>query len=148
MTVTPKEATIQASEKLKGQVFVRNVIGGQETNPLWTSQVDSKAFKAALESSLQAYGYKAANPTAMYVVDVDLVDLKQPIMGFSFDVKSTAAYKISSGSVKESITVTATGTATASDAFIGTERLKLANEKSIKENIQEFIKRLTAQFGK
>jgi hypothetical protein len=112
------------------------------------SMDDSKAFKAALESSLQAYGYNAANPTAMYVIHVDLVDLKQPIMGFSFDIKSTAAYKISSGSAKEIITVTATGTATVSDTFMSTERLKLANEKSIKENIQEFIKRLTAQFGK
>jgi uncharacterized lipoprotein YajG len=148
MTVDTSEVAIQTSEKLKGQVYVRNVTGGKETNPLWTSQVDSQSFKVALEQSLAAIGYKSDNSSAKYKVDANIQDLNQPGFGLTFNVQSTVAYTVATDTGTNNVPITATGTATPSDAFIAIERLKIANERSIKENIKAFITRLTNQFGK
>lgn len=148
MTVDTTDMTVQLSEKLKGQVFVRNVTGGKDTNPLWTSQVDSQSFKVALEQSLSSVGYKSDSPTAKYKIDANLQDLNQPGFGLTFNVQSTVTYTVTTDGGSKNVPITATGTATTSDAFIAIERLKIANEKSIKENIKVFINRFTSQFGK
>jgi hypothetical protein len=147
MSVSSADAGLQASEKLKGQVYVRNVTGGKDTNPMWTSQVDSQSFKTALESSLASIGYKSSSADAKYKVDADLQDLNQPGFGLTFNVQSTVGYTVASDNGSNNVPITAVGTATPSDAFIGVERLKIANERSIKENIKAFISRLTKQFG-
>ncbi len=147
MSVSGADSTLQISEKLKGQVIVRNVIGGKDTNPLWTSQVDSQSFKTALEASLSSVGYKANGSDAKFKIDAELQDLNQPGFGLTFNVQSTVGYTVASDSGSVSVPITAVGTATTSDAFIGVERLKIANERSIKENIKAFINRLTKQFG-
>ncbi len=41
---------------LKGAVALADVTGGRDTNPIWTSQVSSDAFRRALDNSLQLAG--------------------------------------------------------------------------------------------
>jgi len=147
MSISSIEVPIKASEKLKGQIYIRKVSGGQDTNPIWISQVDSPTFKTALESSLASMGYRSNSPDAKYRVDADLQDLNQPGFGLTFNVQSTVSYTVATGGASSSVPITATGTATVSDAFLGVERMKIANERSIKENIKAFIERLTKQFG-
>ena len=148
MTIDTTDVAVEASEKLKGQVYVRNVTGGKDTNPLWTSQVDSQSFKVALEQSLATLGYKSDSSNAKYKVDANLQDLNQPGFGLTFNVQSTVAYTVATDAGSSNVPITATGTATPSDAFIAIERLKIANERSIKENIKAYITRITNQFGK
>lgn len=45
--------------------------------------------------------------------------------------------------IKYQTIVTANGTATMNDAFVGTKRLRIANENSAKENIKNFIEELS-----
>ena len=133
--------------ELKGNVNIRNVSGGQDTNPLWVSKVDNQGFKSALEQSLIAIGYMAPRgSTAKYQVDATLQDLDQPAFGLTFDVKSTVTYTISGESGEKFFPVTAIGSASISDAFIGMERMRIANERSIKENIKLFITNISEQF--
>ena len=133
--------------ELKGNVNIRNVSGGQDTNPLWVSKVDNQGFKSALEQSLIAIGYMAPRgSTAKYQVDANLQDLDQPAFGLTFDVKSTVTYTISGESGQKIFPVTAIGSASTSDAFIGMERMRIANERSIKENIKLFITNISEQF--
>ena len=133
--------------ELKGNVNIRNVSGGQDTNPLWVSKVDNQGFKSALEQSLIAIGYMAPRgSTAKYQVDATLQDLDQPAFGLTFDVKSTVTYTISGESGQKIFPVTAIGSASTSDAFIGMERMRIANERSIKENIKLFITNISEQF--
>lgn len=146
MTVNASDISVNTSEKLKEQVLIRSVTGGKDTNPLWTSQVDSQSFKAALEQSLAAIGYKTNSASAKYKIDANLQDLNQPGFGLTFNVQSTVAYTVATDARTNNVPITATGTATPSDAIIATERLKIANERSIKENIKAFINRLTNQF--
>lgn len=148
MSVTMQDLPAKLNSGLKGQVVVGNVTGGKETNPMWTSQVDAQGFKGALDKSIAMAGYKSSDTSkAKYSVDANLQDLNQPLFGFTFDVVSTVIYTVTGEGTQKQIPVTATGTASTSDAFVGVERLRIANERSIKENIRIFLQRLGDQIG-
>ncbi len=147
---TPQAMTVQAGEvgainaRLKGNLGVASVSGGRETNPLWASKVDDAAFRKALEDSLARTGYLAA-PGAQpgYQVSAELVALKQPMLGLTFEVTSEVNYRVTGQGVDKRYPVVASGVATTSDAMIGTERLRIANERSILENIRSFLRQLS-----
>ena len=144
MTVSKFEGNVIVNPNLKAKFYVRNVSGGKDTNPLWTSQVATEDFKGALDQSLDAVGYKAErSETATYFIDAELKELDQPLVGLTFDVHSNVFYVVDGKGDKKSIPITATGKATVNDAFIAIERLKIANEKSIRENIKAFINSLS-----
>ncbi len=145
MTV-PTTAGLTASPGDVGyhSVTTVNVAGGHETNPLWTAQVSDADFKAALEASLTAAGYMGTEGAPL-VVTATMIDLKQPLAGFDMSVTSQIQYSVTRGDqVIFADTVSATGTATVGQAFAAVERLRLANEKSVQENIKEFLKRFRA----
>jgi hypothetical protein len=143
MTVSKFEGGVIVNPSLKGKFYVRNVNGGKDTNPLWTSQVGTADFKSALEQSLDEVGYKADKETnATYFIDAELKELDQPLFGLTFDVHSNVFYVIDGNGTKKSIPIAATGQAKVNDAFIAIERLRIANEKSIRENIKAFINSL------
>ena len=76
-----------------------------------------------------------------------MLGLAQPIMGFDMTVTSHVNYSVlerTSGTPYFLTTVTAPYTATVGDAFAGITRLRLANEGSIRSNIQKFIDELLA----
>ena len=142
MTVQPG-TTAPVNPKLKGAVKVGEVAGGKDTNPLWTSQVDNAGVRKALQDSLAISGYLAPEAGgARYEVSASLVSLDQPLFGLTLDVKSVVNYKLTGAGMDKSLPVTATGTATTSDTWVAIERLRIANERSILENIKAFINQL------
>lgn len=142
MTVQPQAATV-VNPKLKSAIRVDTITGGKDTSPLWTSQVDNEGFKKALVDSLAIAGYLTpANATAPYTLSAELKELDQPLFGLTFDVKSSVEYKLSGNGSTKNYPINVTGTATPSDAFIGIERLRIANERSIQENIKALLKEL------
>lgn len=143
MSVMPSPG-IQQNTKLRGVIAVGNVGGGKETNPLWTSQVDNQGFKKALENSLAAFGYLAVSPDkATHIVDADMNALSQPFAGLDMNVSSTVTYKVTVSGVTKQYPISASAVATFSDAALGYERLRIANERSINENIKQFLKELS-----
>lgn len=146
MSVSTTDMPSSLNANLKGRVSVRNVVGGEETNGMWKSKVDAPSFKGALDKSIAIAGYKSNDASAAkYSIDADLQSLDQPFGGFTMDVVSTVLYKVSGDGKQIQLPVTATGTASTSDAFMGTERLRIANERSIKENIKQFLQKLSEQ---
>ena len=149
MTISSSDISSNRSEKLANSVYVNSVSGGKSTNPLWTSQVDNAGFKGALDQSLMAIGYKSKSAAdAKMQIDASLQNIEQPLFGLTFDVKSTVFYTINSDSGQKVFPVTATGSASTSDAFLGFERLRIANERSIKENIKQFIQTISSYYTK
>jgi len=139
MSVNPGDLAGKPSSNIKGAVAVRSVTGGKETNPLWTSEVDNNGFKNALIQSINVMGYGSSNDKAKYFIDAELQKLDKPIIGITFDVTSTVNYRVSGEGFQKDFPISATGTATFSDAWAGLERLRMANEKSMKENIKLFL---------
>ncbi len=146
MSISLQDIPAKLNTNLKRQMIVNNVAGGKDTNPLWTSQVDTQGFKGALDKSISMAGYKANDPgAAKYTIDASLTELKQPLFGLTFDVVSSVLYTVTADGKKNQIPITATGSASPSDAFVGMERLRIANERSIKENIRLFLQKLGEQ---
>lgn len=146
LMVLPATSGLTAASGDLGYRSVTSVVvsGGAETNPLWTAQVSNEDLKTALEGSLAAAGYMGSDGPNM-VVTANMVELQQPIMGLDLSVTSRIQYQVTSnGRVVFNDTVSATGTGTMSDAFAAVERLRVANEKSIKENIKQFLQRFRA----
>lgn len=142
-TMTVQPATINIPNQLKGIVSVESVTGGKDTNPMWTSQVDKGSFKNALEQSLANFGLLSIADKSEVKIRAEIQELTQPLFGTSFSVTSRVDYTVETPTKTRIFNVTEIGTAHMSDAFYGVVRLQLANEKSINNNIKEFINRLT-----
>ena len=124
---------------------VRNVTGGEETNPMWVSKVDDNAFRVALSGTLDAAGLSATSSSSCtYPVDANLLGLSQPVMGFDMTVTSHVNYKVYDPSDQPFLlaTIDAPFTAKMSDAFVGAQRLKKANEGSIRASMEQFLDKL------
>ncbi len=135
---------------LQRGITVGAVSGGHDTNALWMSKVGNEEFARALRDSLAAAGMLAAGPgPGQYVLLADLQRLKQPVFGFNMKVTAVVGYQLrerSSGMPVFQTEVTTPYTAEMSEAFLGVERLKLANEGAIRENIERLIRELADTF--
>ena len=140
---------ISEDSKLANAVTLESVSGGQETNPLWTSQVSDSDFAEALRQSLAAHAILATDE-GDYKLTAELEKLKQPVLGgFNMSVTSDVKYTLTSvetGEVVYEDMVSEKYTAQMGDAFMGVERLRLANEGSIKQNISTMLTNLIAEF--
>jgi hypothetical protein len=145
MAIRVDEASSLSNKNLHKLFEVGTVSGGKETNPVWTSQVDNASFKLALLDSLKSLNYLSADEKAHYRIDATLQELKQPVIGLTFDVTSVVTYRVEGSGFTRNYPITATGTATVSDAFLGLERLRIANERSIQENIKSFVSVLSKE---
>jgi hypothetical protein len=139
---TPSQAPFP--QGLQHAMCVRSVTGGQKTNALWVSKVDDQSFNTALSQSLSNAGLAAPASGCSFPVDVNLLGLSQPMAGFDMTVTSHVNYKVfdPSGLPLVLATIDAPYTADFSAAFVAAERLRLANEGSIRTNISQFLDKL------
>lgn len=150
MVVSASVAPIAASAPaaLRSNIAIADVTGGSSTNPLWVSKVGGVEFERALEGSLQGVGMLQPNrQSGSYRLFADLQRVDQPMVGVSLTVTSTVQYTLverASGKTVFDETISAPYTAKFSDAVFGFERLKLANEGSIRANIERLIQRLSS----
>jgi len=141
--------TTVAASPLKTNLAIKDVTGGSETNPMGASKVSSQDFERALEASLRDAGLlSAGRAMGKYQLQAHMQRLEQPMFGASMTVTSKVQYTLierSTGKEVAERTLAAPFTAAWSAAFAGTERLKLANEGAIRENIKQLIDWLVAQ---
>jgi hypothetical protein len=130
---------------------VAHVDGGGKTNPLWMSSVSSEDFQKALENSLRGVGYLADDPAAAKnEITANLQDLQRPLAGLDLTVTSRVHYSAKSTAdqmVFFDDVVAASGTAKFGESLIAAQRLQLANEAAMRENIKAFIGRLRKAGG-
>ncbi len=138
---------IRDDSSLKSSFAVGAVSGGKKTSPLWKSNVSSEDFAEALRQSLAAHALLAA-AEGKYLIEAELIEVKQPVLGgFNMSVTSTVRYKVTESATSTVVfdeAVTNKHTAKMGEAFLGVERLRLANEGSMKGNIAQFIEKLIA----
>ena len=145
--MVPRDASVRKKHSATVKVAVA---GGHNTNPLWTSQVSNDDFKQALETSLTQYGVFSRviqDSGANYRLDVSLIRLKQPMVGFDMTVTAEVSWKLTdarSGRVLWQQTTTSPYTAKVGDEFLGVRRLQLANEGAIRQSIKTGIEHIAA----
>lgn len=133
-------------DALRENIAVVSVAGGEKTNPLWTSEINAEGLKSALVESLQAAGlHNAERSSAAYQLIAVILNVAQPLFGFDTTVTVTVDYRLLDGKTgKEDLSeaLTSQYTATVGEAFYGVERLKMANEGAVRENIRMLLERL------
>ena len=148
MTVKASDIKAPAGPEIAKSVAVGVVAGGEATDAMWgVSQIDNPAFKRALVSSLRKAGLLSDSAHAKYVVTAELIALKQPFFGMDMKVTSRIRYTLkdaATGAVVLDEEVIAPYTATVGDAFVGAQRLRLANEGSARTSIAMLIEKLEA----
>lgn len=145
MSAKPTAIAAKATP-LRSNVAVGAVGGGEETNPLWVSNVSATDFARALDDSLRGAALLAQNrDSSKYILSAHLNALQQPVLGLDMTVIATVNYTLierASGKEVHRAVLTTPYTARFGDAFLGVERLKVANEGAIRENITQLIERL------
>jgi hypothetical protein len=131
-------------ERLKNNIEVAAVSGGESTNPLWTSEISSEEFSSAVKQSLSEQGLLSEN--GKYQLQVKMIEVDQPSFGFDMTVTTHVQYVLTdttNHSVILDEVIVAPYTATTGDAFAGYKRLQLANEGSGKKNIEGLLEKLS-----
>lgn len=143
MITTPATSGAKHNPKLNDAITVANVTGGQEINQvLGIYHVNNECIKKALEGSLSSHGYFASSADkAKYKLDARLVELDQPIIGFKFDITSKIIYTLTdvNTSKSEKREIHAHGVAHTSESFMASQRVVIANERAIEENIKKLL---------
>ncbi|MBX9846067.1 MAG: hypothetical protein K2Z80_30110 [Xanthobacteraceae bacterium] len=124
--------------KYKNAVAVRSVTGGQAMNVMTVPGVTNEPLKAALESSLAANGYLASG-APKYFIDAEIKNLEQPLMGLDLDVVADVTYKVSGAGANATYPIKSKATASFSDSAIAVDRMRIANERAMQQNIKQFL---------
>lgn len=142
-----KRAVIDASP-LKQSIAIKDVTGGKDTNPMWMSNVSSSDFEQALQASLRDAGLLSPNRQgSRFTLTAHMLKLDQPFFGASMTVTATVVYTlVERATGKETLvtTIASPYTAAWNSSFLGTERLKLANEGAVRENITKIVDAIIA----
>jgi hypothetical protein len=140
---TPDSA-MAAHDNYYRRLAVASVEGGRRSAALERSDVANEDLRPALEHSLRAAGYLADDSAAASVdLSASIVRLDRPSFGFTTTVTSLLRYRTvarETGTTLLDTTVEAKGSAGVSDAVLGPNRLRLAEEASIRANIECFLK--------
>lgn len=128
-----------SNPKYRNAVAVRTVSGGQPMNVLTVPGVPNEPFKAALEGSLQAKGYLASGSGARFYIDAEIQDLEQPLIGLTLDVTASVKYRVSGPGVNATYPITTKASASMSDSPIAADRMRIANERAMQQNIRQFL---------
>jgi hypothetical protein len=135
-------AVVNTIPKYRNAIAVRSVTGGHVMNVIGTMGVENEPLKAALESSLAANGYLAQPGAAKFYVDAEILNLDQPLIGLDLDVTADVTYKVSGAGATATYPIRTTARATFSDSPLGVDRLRIANERAMHQNIRQFLQAL------
>jgi hypothetical protein len=84
----------------------------------------------------------ARSSTPKFYLDAEIQNLDQPLIGLDLDVFASVTYRISGAGAAAAYPIKTKGTATFSDSPIAADRMRIANERAMHENIKEFLQAL------
>lgn len=116
--------------------------GGSETSALGSSSISDAEFAKAIEESVlknEVFTRVVTAENAEYLLNVTIVEMSKPSIGFNFTVRMEAAWSLVNAETKEiklRKSIRSEYTATMGEAVVGVTRLRLAVEGAVKENIR------------
>lgn len=117
-------------------------VGGVSTHEVakrhLTDDIVADALVSAIEKN-KSFARVIKGTGANYVLNVNLLTADYPAMGLNFTVKTemTWSLKRADGTAVWQESIRSEGLATTSDAFAGAERVRLAAERAVRENINQ-----------
>jgi hypothetical protein len=126
------------------------VSGGSETSSIGASKIADSDFSEAIKTSITQSGLFskiAAAGAADYDLNVQIVRLDQPMMGLAMTVTMESTWRLTRRNDQKTVWekgIITPFTAKMGEAFVGTTRLRLANEGAARENIKDAITQMGA----
>lgn len=123
--------------------------GGLETNPASRLRLTNATMSEALVAAInkhRVFSRVINGPGADYVLAVTLVNGDFPSFGVSFTVKAELAWSLkkADGNAVWQEVIKSEGTATGGEAFAGTERVKIAMERAVRDNVAQGLAKVAA----
>ncbi|MEL6317021.1 MAG: hypothetical protein AAFR16_05215 [Pseudomonadota bacterium] len=147
VVVQATDATLAApGELLHRAVSVGAVLGGEATTMLSKSKMSNADFREGLTTSLKLSDLLADDPSASrYILDTTIEGVAQPNLQVNFTVTSTIYYRLRGrdGRIHYDQRITHAATAKIGDSIVREERIRLATEASVRENLERFLKQVT-----
>jgi hypothetical protein len=134
------------SQPLQNNIQVATVVGGEETNPLWTSEVDGESFESALKQSLNNAALLNDSSSSKFILQTNLLKVDQPTFGLDLQVTIVSDYILTDRNSRKVVfkeKLVTPFTAGVGDSLLAGTRLRLANEGAAKANIKELLQRLS-----
>lgn len=124
-------------------------LGGNAGTP-WRSAVGPAEVQEAVVRTLAAAGL--GQPAGgRYRLDAQLLTLSRPFAGFAMTVTATIAWRLTdstNGTVVYDRTLSGLGTATLEDAIDNDNRLRVADQRAVRANLQQLVLDLQALPGR
>lgn len=130
----------------RNAITVGSVTLGRDTGTPWTSAVSPEQVRQALVQTLAGAGLgQPAN--GRFRLDGQLLTLDRPYAGFAMTVTATIAWRLTdttNGAVVYDRAFRALGTATLDDAVDNNNRLRIADQRAVRANLQLLVQDLYA----
>ncbi len=123
--------------------------GGGETSAAGKSNITDAELQRAVAKAIsqsKVFSQVVEGKSGDYVLNVNVFNLQQPSMGFSFTVHVEMGWTLTradSGAIVWRESIKSQHTTGAGEAFAGVERLRLATEGAIRANIQQGLEKLS-----
>lgn len=131
-------------------ITVGSVTLGRDVGTPWTSAVSPDQVHQALVQTLAVAGLgQPAN--GRFRLDGRLLTLDRPYAGFAMTVTATIAWRLTdttNGAVVYDRTFRTLGTATLDDAVDSNNRLRIADQRAVRANLQQLVQDLSALPGR
>ena len=139
----------EAPKKTGNKICVNESNGGSMTLPFWLPQIPNDNFTEALKSSLLisgAFSELTDNWEEEWGLVPQIIEVDQPFFGFNTTVKTKIRYTLFfKGKQVYELETNESGTAKSGEHFLPSERLKMANEYSVRASFKKFIDDLSKQ---
>ncbi|HET6221133.1 MAG TPA: hypothetical protein VFE11_03170 [Dongiaceae bacterium] len=135
-----------AAPVYRNAITVGSVTLGRDMGTPWTSAVSPDQVQQALVQTLAVAGLgQPAN--GRFRLDGMLLTLDRPYAGFAMTVTATIAWRLTdttNGAVVYDRTFRSLGTATLDDAIDNNNRLRIADQRAVRTNLQQLVQDLSA----
>jgi|GEM_PF-2995071 len=148
MTLRPsRSGEYAASRALTKEVNMGAMSSADVHFPPWAPRVDGTTLRVVLKRSLKTAHLLARKDHGKYALSAKLLEVKQPMAGFSMTVTTAVRYtlkRVSDQAVVFGKTITTSDTATMADEINSISRLRVATAKSVQRNITRVVNALYA----
>jgi hypothetical protein len=149
-TPSSSPSPVTAASPAFEAIAVGSITGGSEATKLWVSNVSNENFRTALQQSLQREAMAAANGMAnsagRYRLNAELIELDQPLAGFNFTVTARVHYRLvpvdDPQTPRFDQVVETPYTTKFGENVLSAERLRIATEGAVRENIGVVVHQL------
>jgi hypothetical protein len=130
----------------RNAITVGSITLGRDVGTPWTSAVGPDQVRQALVQTLAAAGL-GQPASGRFRLDGQLLTLSRPYAGFAMTVTAAIAWRltdVTGGAVVYGRTLQGLGTATLDDAVDNNNRLRIADQRAIRANLQQLVQDLSA----